>query len=163
VKRTIAGIALLLGVVLFVLAHRANARTDDQAAVRALEAWRVKMVNARDVDGVMALYAPDVFAFDFIPPRQKVGAKNYRANYTGFFSSPVTFEVTDLSITTAGDVAYGHQIQHATATFDGKPIEVTVRCSDVYRKTNGKWLIAQEHIWVPVDLDTGKADLMSKP
>jgi hypothetical protein len=33
----------------------------------------------------------------------------------------------------------------------------------VYRKLRGHWLIVQEHVSVPVDLDTGKADLLSKP
>jgi hypothetical protein len=28
---------------------------------------------------------------------------------------------------------------------------------------HGHWLIVQEHLSVPVDLDTGKADLLSKP
>jgi len=35
--------------------------------------------------------------------------------------------------------------------------------SDVYRKIHGKWLIVQEHVSVPVDLNTGKPDLLSKP
>jgi hypothetical protein len=28
---------------------------------------------------------------------------------------------------------------------------------------HGKWLIAQEHVSVPVDLSTGKPDFQSKP
>jgi hypothetical protein len=40
---------------------------------------------------------------------------------------------------------------------------LTVRVTDGYRKINGKWLITQEHVSVPVDLETGKADLTSKP
>jgi hypothetical protein len=35
--------------------------------------------------------------------------------------------------------------------------------SDVYRRIHGEWLIVQEHVSVPVDLATGKPDLMSKP
>jgi hypothetical protein len=35
--------------------------------------------------------------------------------------------------------------------------------SDVYRKLHGRWLIVQEHVSVPVDLDAGIPDLMSKP
>jgi len=31
------------------------------------------------------------------------------------------------------------------------------------RRMGGKWLIFQEHVSVPVDLATGKADLLSKP
>jgi len=35
--------------------------------------------------------------------------------------------------------------------------------TDIYRKINGKWLIIHEHISVPVDLTTNKADLAAKP
>jgi ketosteroid isomerase-like protein len=38
-----------------------------------------------------------------------------------------------------------------------------VRVTDGYRKIAGKWLIALEHISVPVDLKTGKASLSAKP
>ena len=39
----------------------------------------------------------------------------------------------------------------------------TARVTDGYRKINGKWLITLEHVSVPVDLETGKADINSKP
>jgi ketosteroid isomerase-like protein len=45
----------------------------------------------------------------------------------------------------------------------GQPIDLTVRATDVYRKIKGNWLIVHEHVSVPVDLDTGKPDLSSKP
>ena len=45
----------------------------------------------------------------------------------------------------------------------GKPIDPTVRLTDVYRKISGHWLIEHEHVSVPVDLDTDKPDLASKP
>jgi ketosteroid isomerase-like protein len=35
--------------------------------------------------------------------------------------------------------------------------------TDVLQKTNGRWLIIHEHASVPVDLATGKGDLLSKP
>jgi ketosteroid isomerase-like protein len=38
-----------------------------------------------------------------------------------------------------------------------------MRLTDVYRRINGQWLIEHEHVSVPVDLDTGKPDLASKP
>jgi len=37
------------------------------------------------------------------------------------------------------------------------------RVTDVYRKIKGNWLIVREHVSVPVDLNTGKPDLSSKP
>ncbi len=46
---------------------------------------------------------------------------------------------------------------------NGKALELTVGVTDVYRKINGKWLIVHEHVSVPVDPNTGQADLQSKP
>ncbi len=84
------------------------------------------------------------------------------------FPGPVDkFEVQDLSIrriVTDGKLAYSHSIQPATLTAkDGSKFNLTVRVTDCYRKINGKWLITQEHVSVPVDMETGKPDLASKP
>jgi ketosteroid isomerase-like protein len=65
---------------------------------------------------------------------------------------------------TDGTVGYGHSIQRVSGVDPkGKTVDLTVRVTDVYRKQAGAWLIVQEHVSVPVDLDTGKADLTSKP
>jgi ketosteroid isomerase-like protein len=61
-------------------------------------------------------------------------------------------------------MGYAHLISHSVLTDkDGKKAEINVRTTDVFRKTGGKWLIVHEHNSVPVDLATGKADMMSKP
>ena len=61
-------------------------------------------------------------------------------------------------------MGFSHSIQHLTGTdTKGQPVDVTVRVTDVYRKIKGTWLIVHEHVSVPVDLDTGKPDLSSKP
>jgi ketosteroid isomerase-like protein len=72
--------------------------------------------------------------------------------------------MSELSITVVGTVAYGHNIQtaHFTAK-DGTHTTAVVRVTDVYRKINGRWLIVQEHVSFPVDIASGKADLLSKP
>lgn len=72
--------------------------------------------------------------------------------------------ISEQSITAVGSVAYGHNIQtgHFTRK-DGSGLDVVARVTDVYRKIGGRWLITQEHVSFPVELDTGKADLLSKP
>jgi ketosteroid isomerase-like protein len=49
------------------------------------------------------------------------------------------------------------------AEAQGRPVDRTVRVTDGYRKVGGDWLIALEHVSVPVDLATGKPDVHSKP
>ena len=151
------------------LSATAQASPADDEQIKALETRFAAAFNARDVDAIMKAYVPDnsLVVFDVVPPRQYVGADAYRKDFEGFvglFKGPFKFEITDLSVTTDGSLGYGHSIQRivGTSTKD-QPIDITVRVTDVYRKINGKWLIVHEHVSVPVDLDTGKPDLSSKP
>ena len=80
------------------------------------------------------------------------------------FKGPLKFELADLAVEVDGPVAWSHSIQRVTGTDPtGKPSDMTIRVTDVYRKTAAGWRIVQEHVSVPVDLDTGRADLQSKP
>lgn len=141
----------------------------DKAAIEALEARFADAFNAKDVSAIMGVYrpGPDLFVFDVTPPRQHVGWTNYRADWEDTFKStpgPIHFSISHLSITVVGPVAYGHSIQKVVFTRkSGSKAELVVRVTDVYRKLHGRWLIVQEHVSVPVDLDTGKADLLSRP
>jgi ketosteroid isomerase-like protein len=141
----------------------------DKAQIERLERRYIAAFNAKDVKAIMSFYAPGagLFVFDVTPPRQHVGWADYKKDYEDLFAAfpgPWKVEMSDLNVTTAGDVAYGHNIQATDATKpDGSKLAVTVRVTDVYRKVNGKWLIVQEHVSVPVDLTTMKPDLTSAP
>ena len=159
--------ALLLGAIVAAPAV-ASAASADEAQIQALEKQFTAAVQAKDVAKIMAVYAPEgLFVFDLVPPRQYVGQAAYKKDWEGVFAGtvgPVKFSVSDLAVTVVGSVAYGHSIQDIGFTGkNGKKNELVVRVTDVYRKMGGKWLIVQEHVSVPVDLDTGKPDLISKP
>ena len=145
----------------------ATAAPVDTAAIKALEARFAKAVNAKDVDAIMKVYSPDVFVFDLPPPRQYVGAAAYHEDWKGLmagFAGPLKFELSDLVVSGDAAIAYGHSIQRLTGKDPkGASVDMTVRVTDVYRKTAGGWRIVQEHVSVPVDLETGKPDMTSKP
>lgn len=149
-------------------AAAAPATTDD-AQIKALENQFSAAFNAKDVDAIMKVYVPDssMFVFDVGTPRQYVGAKAYRKDWQDFlatFKGPIKVDLSDIAVSTDGTIGYGHDIQHVSGTdMNGKPSEFTVRVTDAYRKIDGKWLIVQEHVSVPVDFATGKPDMMSKP
>jgi ketosteroid isomerase-like protein len=165
---------LLLGVVagaiaLFVIAQQSSAKESDEAEIRAMEAAMMKGNEAKDLDHALAGYIQDetLFVFDAIPPRQYVGIKAWRADNEAFlamFQGPLKAEMSDLSVTADGKLGFGHNIQRFSGTGkDGKPIDLTFRVSDGYKKINGKWSIVEEHLSFPIDLASGKADLSSKP
>jgi uncharacterized protein (TIGR02246 family) len=146
-----------------------DTKAADVAAIKALEDRFITAVNAGDVNAIMAVYVPDdsLLVFDATPPRQYNGAQAYRKDWEGFlamFPGGVKLDMSGLDITVGGDVAYSHSIQHGIGAMKGgKKTEMTVRVTDGYKKINGQWLISHEHVSFPVDLETGKADLMSKP
>ncbi|MGH8113505.1 MAG: YybH family protein [Rhodanobacteraceae bacterium] len=147
----------------------APSETGDVAAIRNLEQQFMAAFNAKDVNKIMAVYAPgnQLFVFDVGTPRQHVGWESYKKDWEYAFAEnpgPAHFEISDLAITAIGPVAYGHSIQSGYFTDKhGKRDEMVVRVSDVYRKERGKWLIVQEHVSVPIDFKTMKPDMMSKP
>ncbi len=145
------------------------ARADAQSDIRALENSFIAAFKAKDLDAIMKVYVPDqsLFVFDVVPPRQYVGAAAYRKDWQEFldgFNGPITVELSDLAVVSDHTLAYGHSIQRVAGTDKkGNKIDLTVRVTDVYKKIKGHWLIIHEHVSVPVDLDTGKPDLASKP
>jgi len=166
-NNTLVALTVCIGAV-SILAPTA-ARASDKSEIEALESRFAAAVSNKDLDGIMKGYAAGqgLFVFDLVPPRQYVGSDAYRKDWQGFigsFKGPIKFTVSDLSISSDGTIAYSHSIQHISGTdTKGKPSDMTVRVSDVYRKAGGKWSIVQEHVSVPVDLETGKPDLNSTP
>jgi uncharacterized protein (TIGR02246 family) len=140
----------------------------DRAAIVALEQKFNDAFAAKNVDAIMACYAPgnQLFIFDVVPPRAYPSAEAYRKDWEALFAAfpgPLTIEISDQTITVVGPVAYGHNIQTATFTGkDGKKFHLVVRATDIYRKLHGAWLIVEEHNSVPIDFTTMKPDLQSK-
>ncbi len=174
-KSSHAGKLYVLGaaafpIVILGIAFNALADSADKAQIQALERQLAAAFAAKDADKVMQCYAPgeDLFVFDVIPPRQYVGAPAWRKNNEGFFATvaagSLTDEISDLDITADGKLAFAHYTSHVVATDkSGAKTELVMRTTDGLKKIKGKWLIVLEHNSVPVELPSGKADLMSKP
>lgn len=154
-------------------AHRvfAQAKTaaDEKAAIEALEKQYNDAFNAKDLKTIMSCYAPGkgLFVFDAVPPREYPSWDAYKKDWESLLAAypgPLSNAISEQSITVVGSVAYGHNIQTGFFTKkDGTRVDLVIRVTDVYRKMKGKWLIVQEHVSFPVDIDSGKADLLSKP
>jgi ketosteroid isomerase-like protein len=146
-----------------------QAKSEDEAKIEALNDAYTAAVNAKDLDAIMKVYVPDasLVIFDIIPPRQYVGAIAFHKDWENFlaaFKGPWKFEMSDLHVEADGTLGYSHSIQHLSGTdIKGQPVDLTWRDTAAYRKIGGNWLIVHEHGSVPVDLNTGKPDLASKP
>jgi ketosteroid isomerase-like protein len=128
-----------------------------------------KAFEAKDVDGVMAMYAPGsaLTAYDIVPPLQFKGADAYRKDYSVFFSQfsgPLQVETPDMHIDVNGDTAFVYGLERITGkTTGGAPVDMWLRYTEGLKNIGGRWLVVHEHISVPVDMATGKARMDLKP
>ena len=144
-----------------------NDRETNEAAIRDLIDGYVRAVRAKDIEGVMSVYAPDLVAFDVVPPLQYVGAAAFGKVWQDVFETfqgPIPYEVRDLTITAGDDVAFSHSlIRNNGTTKSGQTVDLWLRWTACYRKINGEWRIAHLQASLPVDLRTGKAAMDLKP
>ncbi len=143
-----------------------NKKNDEAEIKRGIEGW-IEALRAKDIDGMMSIYAPELVSFDIAPPLQSVGADAHRKLWEEAFSSlpgPIDYEIHDLSITVGDDVAFTHSFNRLSRTMNiGQKIGHWRRWTACFRKINGKWLIVHMHASVPFDVETGRAVLDLKP
>jgi len=96
----------------------ANKNNDEAAIKRAIEGY-AEAICAKDLDGIVSIYTPDLVSFDVVPPLQYVGAETFRNHWEEIFSSlpgPINYEIADLSITVGDKVAFTHSFIRLSAT-----------------------------------------------
>jgi len=127
---------------------------------RRVDEW-AKAFNAKDVDGIMACYSTSVVSFDVGPPLRYAGADNKRRAWQAAFAAyagAVSYEVRELSVTTAGDLGFVHSLNHVRGTLvGGHPSDLWLRWTACFQQIDGVWLIAHDHVSVPADLAHGRA------
>ena len=142
-------------------------KNSDEAEIKRAIKRYVEALRARDIDGVMSIYAPELVAFDLVPPLKYVGADTYRNHWLEGWSllqGPMGYEVADLDITVGDDVAFTRSLNRSSATLNtGQKTDFWLRWTTCFRKINGKWLIVHMHVSVPFDFVTGRAVLDLKP
>ena len=132
-----------------------SGKTAAEAQIRALiEDW-AKALRVKDVDGVMAHYAPDHVTFDLAPPLISSGADaNGLKAWFATWRGRLGYESRDLKITAGDDAAFCHSLNRLSGTkTDGEKADVWFRLTLCFRKTGGKWRIAHQHESVPFYMD----------
>ena len=90
-----------------------------QEQIRDLIEARVRAVDAKDIETLMANHAPDVLSFDVVNDLQVHGADAVRARALSWFASypgRIGYEVRDLRITAGTEVAFCTYLYHVTGT-----------------------------------------------
>jgi ketosteroid isomerase-like protein len=123
-------------------------------------------VRAKNVDHVMTFYAPDVVSFDLTPPLRYARVERKRRAWAEMFASyagTIAYEVHELSVTTAGELACVHSLNHVRGTLiGGRHADVWLRWTACLRRVAGAWLIVHD-VSVPADLEQGRAAVNLTP
>jgi PhnB protein len=132
-----------------------NAEARAEAQIGALIDDWARAMRAKDVDGLMAHYAPDSVTFDLAPPLISTGAdaKGLQAWFSTW-PSPLGYEIRDLNITAGDDVAFCHSLNRLSGTkAEGEKVDVWFRQTLCLRRIGGAWRIAHQHESVPFYMD----------
>lgn len=147
--------------------HQAINSRKDVDAIKARHGDWERAFAARDVNSVMSLYAPDVVAYDIVPPLQFVGAEDYRKDYETFFGAfkgPLKVTNPNIHVEQSGAIAFAFGVERVRGTMtNGTRVDMWVRFTDGWKRENGRWMVVHEHVSVPVDLESAKARLDLTP
>lgn len=133
---------------------------------RRVEDW-AKAIRAKDIDGVMSLYANDIVSFDLDPPLRYAGTDKKRRAWEEFFAArigPIIYDVRELNVTADGELAFVHSLNHVSgALADGHSADLWVRWTACFRRIDGVWRVVHDHASVPADIKHVQAVLNLTP
>lgn len=133
--------------------------TQDEVQIRHLITEKETLMRTKDATGLVSRYAPEIVQFDLAPPlRQSGPAVLEPSALQGWFSTfagPIDYEIRDLAVTAADDVAFCTCLERLTASPLGSPESFTlwVRSTVGLRKMDGTWRITHEHRSTPFYMD----------
>jgi uncharacterized protein (TIGR02246 family) len=138
-----------------------DAMDSTQSEVSALlDRWS-EAARTKDIDRLMALYAPDIVYFDVVPPLHYTGSAAVRGNFLRWFDSwqsDIGQEIRDVTIVASGDLAVAHMLIRASGTLkNGREVGYWVRATVCCQRSDQRWEITHEHISLPVDVGSGRA------
>lgn len=138
----------------------------DTAVLDCLERWAAA-VRAKDLEGITALYTPEIVAFDAIAQLRFQGLEAYRRHWEtclGFCQGPMDFQLHEIAIHAEGHVAFCHAlIECGGPNEQGEMESGWMRMTAGLRRIEGEWYIVHEHHSAPFDMESGKALLDLAP
>ncbi|CAN5470469.1 hypothetical protein BH10PSE7_BH10PSE7_14370 [soil metagenome] len=130
-----------------------------------IDSW-AKALRAKDAKGVVAHLSPDFLHYSLAPPLRSSGnGTDGLQSWFDTWDAGLGYDIRDLKITAAGDIAFSHSLNHLSGTKrnEGKS-EVWFRQTLGFRRIAGTWKIVHEHESVPFYMDGSlKAAVDLKP
>ncbi len=132
-----------------------------QSEVRALlDRWS-EAARTKDIERLMAQYAPDIVYFDVVPPLQHTGSAAVRRNFLRWFAlweSAIGQDIHDVKILANGNIAVASMLIRASGILkNGREVGYWVRATVCCQRSDHRWVITHEHVSLPVDFASGSA------
>jgi ketosteroid isomerase-like protein len=139
---------------------------EEEAIRRQIDAV-AEAIGAKDLEALRRVYAEDVVSYDVEPPLRHLGVEGKLKNWARVFLvfERATYEVRDLTLVVRDDLALGYAFGRLGGTLangtttDGMWVRVTFG----FRKIDGVWLIAHDHVSVPLDIRSGNGVVDLEP
>ncbi len=148
------------------LAERIEEMSADEAAIRRIISRWSAALSAKDLDAIVADYAPDAVLFDAIPPYKVVGKEAIRHVWACCLPHFPEFvsEHRDLVIRVTGDTAFMYAIHHVIPTPADHPCGQTwMRVTVGFQRIDGTWKVVHEHVSVPFNPMNSQAWFIRDP
>jgi ketosteroid isomerase-like protein len=132
----------------------ADANADEVAIRCVIDAW-TQALHDKDAKAVAACLAADLTVYSLAPPLAAPddGGQGLAA-WFDTWSSPIGYDLPDLKIATAGDVAFAYGLAHMTGTkTDGETPDLWFRLTLGLRSHGEAWKIVHLHESVPFLMD----------
>ncbi len=130
---------------------KANAKTE--AAVLAVLNNFMESYKKRDIDGLLALLAPDddLFLFGTGLDEKRIGREQFKfqAERDWAQTEALAFNFTQHYISAAGPVAWVAAEGLGQGKVGGQEIEFPLRMTAVLEQRDDKWLLVQSHVSLP--------------
>ncbi|WP_111640630.1 YybH family protein [Marinimicrobium alkaliphilum] len=133
-----------------------------ETALRTLIQQWVDATCKGDLDAVMALYTPDVVAFDAIGALQHKGVDAYRQHWEMCLSfmppgGEMIMEPHEVTVSVGGDIAFAHYVSRCGCIDDKGEQQIGwLRATVCCRNMPEGWRIVHEHYSSPFDPQTMK-------
>lgn len=148
-----------------VVINETGSAARDEEAIRALIGAWSRALEARDLDGLTAAYAPEVVLFDVKPPYRIEGVASIRRVWEAclpYLPAELASVHHDLQVTVNGDLAFAHGLHRIEPVGEPHPAGATwIRVTACYRRIGGSWRVVHEHVSVPFDPETGQVSFIT--
>jgi len=126
---------------------------DAQEKIRRIIDRRLAAMRAKDAKAALADLAPDVVAFEMVPPLSlPPGAARDLEGFSAWLETfqEIDVEVRDLVIEAEGDLGFSRSLNHLKGSrTGGQQIDLWMRSTLCFRREQGAWKIVHAHTSVP--------------